>query len=324
MPQTILIKRGDGAPDIADLTLGELALDTVGGNIYALAGSTGNEVVTNLTAGQAIDGLGDIADVTLTTPSAGDVLVFTGTDDESENVTISGDATLAANGELTIAANAVDGGKIRLDNAQWLRGRNNADDADVNTLRVNSSDEVEVGATLRLTNGMHAGSATITNVADPVNAQDAATKKYVDDEITAIENAIAGGVIFKGTADASAATPEAATGDSDFETGWLYRVTTAGDDAFGFQANVGDYVIYNGTDWRIIDSTDPDVSGTTDRITVTGGGQAGFVVDIASTFGLSGLADVHDALNPDDGEFLVYNDAENRWEATDTIDGGSY
>lgn len=42
-----------------------------------------------------------------------------------------------------IAPNAADGTKVRLDNNQTLRGRNNANSADVNILKVNTSDRVE-------------------------------------------------------------------------------------------------------------------------------------------------------------------------------------
>jgi len=43
-------------------------------------------------------------------------------------------------------ANSVTGAKIRLANEEWLRARNNAGSADVDLLRLNSSDEAEFGA----------------------------------------------------------------------------------------------------------------------------------------------------------------------------------
>lgn len=52
-----------------------------------------------------------------------------------------------------IAANSVDDGKIRLRNNQWLRGRNAADTGDINLIRANGSDAVEVGVSIIATVG---------------------------------------------------------------------------------------------------------------------------------------------------------------------------
>lgn len=52
-----------------------------------------------------------------------------------------------------IQANAVDDSKIRLRNAQWLRSRNAADTGDINLIRANSSDAVEVPVTIAATAG---------------------------------------------------------------------------------------------------------------------------------------------------------------------------
>ena len=60
---------------------------------------------------------------------------------DADNNTISNIA------DAEITANGVTGVSIRLDNDQHLRARNAADSGDVNLIRANSSDEVEVGAT---------------------------------------------------------------------------------------------------------------------------------------------------------------------------------
>lgn len=69
---------------------------------------------------------------------------------------------------------SVDQTKILLSNNSSMQGRNAADNANINIIKVNSSDQVEIGAVLNM------GTNLISNVADPVSAQDVATKNYVD------------------------------------------------------------------------------------------------------------------------------------------------
>lgn len=121
------------------------------------------------------------------------------------------------------------------------------------------------------------GGQVASNVATPVNPTDAANKAYVDTAITSVST-------YKGTADASLATPTLATGTGSWSNGWMYKITTAGSTAFGYALKVGDYVIYNGSTWDKIDSTDPVLTGTSNRITVTGDTDAGFVADISSSY----------------------------------------
>lgn len=70
--------------------------------------------------------------------------------------------------------NQVDGRIIRLNNNQFQRGRNNAGTGDINLLKVNTSDHLEIGAII------DGGGFKGINFADPVSAQDLATKNYVD------------------------------------------------------------------------------------------------------------------------------------------------
>lgn len=61
-------------------------------------------------------------------------------------------------GAGSLAANSVTGANIRLDNDEYLRGRNNANSADINILKINTSDKLvvdaELGAGFKLGNNL--------------------------------------------------------------------------------------------------------------------------------------------------------------------------
>lgn len=78
--------------------------------------------------------------------------------------------------------NAVNDVKLRLRNNQALRARNAGNTADVETLKVSTSD------ILTILREMSMDSHKITNLADPTNAQDAVTKNYVDAVISGLSD----------------------------------------------------------------------------------------------------------------------------------------
>ena len=83
---------------------------------------------------------------------------------------------------------------------------------------------------------LNMSSQKITNVLDPTNPQDAATKQYVDD-------ATLGGLIYQGAYNASTNTPDLDSASSiAVEKGWTYTVTVAGL-FFTEQVRVGDVLI---------------------------------------------------------------------------------
>lgn len=73
-----------------------------------------------------------------------------------------------------IAADAVTGAKIRLANLEWLRGRNAANSADLNILRVNASDEIETDQVWNFENALPQSTLA------PTLNEELANKAYVD------------------------------------------------------------------------------------------------------------------------------------------------
>lgn len=142
------------------------------------------------------------------------------------------------------------------------------------------------------------GGRTITNVVDPVDPQDAATKKYVDDSIAALPDPI----VYMGTYDASTNTPTLSNADTD-KGGFLYRVIVAGTQDFGagpISFDVGDSVVNNGTIWEKWDHSDQVLSVN---------GQTGAVV--------LELGDLYDVavVGATEGQVLTYNATSQEWGA---------
>ena len=86
-----------------------------------------------------------------------------------------------------------------------------------------------------MTGEINMGSDKITDLLDPTNAQDAATKAYVD-------AATVGGLVYQGGYNAATNTPDLTTSPNSIEKGWTYTVTADGT-FFGEQLRVGDVLI---------------------------------------------------------------------------------
>lgn len=67
-------------------------------------------------------------------------------------------------------------------NAEWLRWRNAADSANVNVIRLNSSNDAEMGAALDM------GAFEIKNLGAPTTSASAATRQYVQDQVALAGN----------------------------------------------------------------------------------------------------------------------------------------
>ena len=161
-----------------------------------------------------------------------------------------------------IANNAVDGEKIRLNNNQTLRARNLANTADVDILKVNTLNEVEL-MNLPKYDGSNVATeefvTTITDTLIPLSEKGAANGVATLDAggkipASQLPNSV---VELQGEWNASTNTPTLANGVGN--AGDVYLVTVAGTQNLGsgsISFEVGDYVIYNGSIWEKSDTTD--------------------------------------------------------------------
>ena len=144
---------------------------------------------------------------------------------------------------------AVDETKVKLSNDSFLKGRNAADNADVDIIKVNASDALELAAKL----------SDPDSSAPTADAQ-LANKKYVDDSVSAIS--IPSVFELQGNWDASTNTPTLANTDSGVAN-YLYYVNAAGSVDFGAGSitfAMGDWVYNVNGAWEKADNNDDVLS----------------------------------------------------------------
>lgn len=136
--------------------------------------------------------------------------------------------------------NAVDGSKIKLANNEYLKARNAGDSADVNIIKVNGSDQIE------LASDPYVGSDKVQTAADKGVANGLATLdgtgKIPSSQLTL--NATQ----YLGTWNANTNSPALADGTGS--NGDFYIVSTAGTQNLGsgnITYAIGDWVFHNGT-----------------------------------------------------------------------------
>lgn len=143
-------------------------------------------------------------------------------------------------------------GSVPLNNDTYLKGRNAADDNNIDMLKVDDEDNVQMASFFK------------TPEAAPSGDYHVANKKYVDDEIASLPDPI----FYAGTWNADTNNPDLNLEAARVQ-GALYRVTDAGThdfDTFGGEITfqVGDKVAYNGSAWEKWDVQDNE---NTDMIT---------------------------------------------------------
>lgn len=148
-----------------------------------------------------------------------------------------------------IEDNAVSGDKFRLDNDQFLKGRNAADNADVNIIKVTGTDTLELAAKL-----------SDPDSSAPTSDAQLANKKYVDDQVATIS--VPTVFELQGNWNASTNTPTLDNTDTGVAN-YLYYVNVAGSVDFGAGSitfAVGDWVYNVNGAWEKADNNDDVLS----------------------------------------------------------------
>lgn len=168
-----------------------------------------------------------------------------------------------------LSNDAVDGTKLKLENDQYLRGRNNADSADINIIKVNTSDKLEFASVPQVTsdpsadNDLVRKSYVVTQLGSyqatsekgsasgycPLDASSKVATTYLPDTVL-------GAVDYQGTWDADGNSPDLPAASPT--KGDYYVVSTAGSTSLGGITDweIGDWAIYNGSSWEKVDNTD--------------------------------------------------------------------
>lgn len=159
-----------------------------------------------------------------------------------------------------------------------LAANNLSDVANTGTSRTNlglGTAAVHTDAEYTRVDGTHAftadqplGGHKLTGVADPVSAQDAATKAWVQSQIV-------GEVVYQGTWNATTNSPALTSGTGT--NGQYYRVATAGTTTIDgvSEWNVGDLILFNGVIWERIVNTVDDATGSVKGVVQLAGDLAG-------------------------------------------------
>jgi hypothetical protein len=280
----IKIKRGVTAPS-ATLNAGEFAIDQAAKNLYLGIEQAG--VVSNVIVG----GEGTFATKTYvdSAVSAGTGSLGTMSTQNANAVAITGGAidgtaigaTTPSTGKFTTIQDDGTGGiNTFLNQTQFGWG-----------ISGGGGGPLYVGSTLDLSIGSGiielgtSGYGAVRGLGAPVNDNDAARKKYVDDAVASLTS------VFRYIGEIVWGVPNTPydldTMPSDQTTGAYYRV---GNDATftsggnSYAAKAGDAFVKTTTGWQKIDNVDAEVLPTANEIAVTGDENVGYTVSIDPVF----------------------------------------
>ena len=197
--------------------------------------------------------------------------------------------------ELATAANAVaqqtaiDAAAGRLTTAEGdivaLEGDRAAAEAAHAALLANA---IVKDGSVAFTGNQSMGENRLTNVADPVDAGDAANKGWVETKVAALGNAFNYVGTLSGGADEETAFDLATIEEGGKDVGDYYKVIALGYFKLGAQVvffNTNDGLVFNEAGgFDKIDNTDATVSGTAGQIAVDGNVDTGYIVAIDGAY----------------------------------------